>query len=230
VYFARMLMIAVGCIGLVWGLLALPTSSATDEFGSLETQLLRSETFSPSTLAAQLGRADLALLSACDTPAQIALLLAEMQLAETNLQSGAVAELDQHIRSLKERAQRALGCTPRQSMIWLVAFSINVLQGRLDDQTFALLRLSYETSPREAWIAIRRNAAAMPIVLVAPEPLRERIMSEFRELIADGFQDEASRSFLRANRTARPLLQLEIAKLSEARQKVFWDALGEARP
>ena len=227
--FVRILMVLAGSIGLWWGVRALPASSAIDEFGSLQSQLLHSERFSAARLVAQLGRADLALLSSCDTSAQIALLLAEMQLAETDLQTGAVAELDQHIVSVRERAQQALGCTPRQSMIWLVAFSLNVLQGRLDDQTFRLLELSYETSPHEAWISIRRNPAAMPIVQIAPEPLRERIISEFGQLIANGFQDEAARSYLRASSSAKPVLQLELNRLDKDRQKAFWDALGEAR-
>ena len=40
----------IGCLGLAWGVSALPTSEATDDFRDLETHLLRFETFSPAAL------------------------------------------------------------------------------------------------------------------------------------------------------------------------------------
>src|SRR5205807_2417231 len=82
------------------------------------------------------------------------------------LRSGTVTEFDQRIKSLETRSIRVLSCTPRQSFVWLLAFQLEVLQGALDQHSFDLLAMSYETSPNEAWISIRRVLAAMPLVLV----------------------------------------------------------------
>jgi len=54
----------------------------------------------------------------------------------------------------------------------------------LNEQSFNLLAMSYETSPNEAWISIRRIIVAMPVVLAAPEPVRQKILFEFQQLIA----------------------------------------------
>jgi hypothetical protein len=89
--------------------------------------------------------------------------------------------------------------------------------------------MSYETSPNEAWISIRRNMVAMPLVLTAPEPLRQKMLFEFQQLIRYGFLEEAARSYLAASGSIRSLLQTEIAELDLGRQKVFSETLQRLR-
>src|SRR5438270_12087192 len=153
------------------------------------------------------------------------MLLMEMSLADTALRSGAVKEFEQHTRSLESRATRVLSCTPRQSFVWLLAFQLKVLEGALDQHSFDLLAMSYETSPNEAWISIRRILAAMPLVLVAPEPTRQKIFKEFQWLVRVGFLDVAARAYLGAPAPARALLQRRIEQLDGSKQKAFSDAL-----
>ena len=100
----------------------------------------------------------------------------EMPLAEAALRSGAANEFDRRIQSLETRVRQVLGCTPRESFVWLLAFNLEVLHGRLNERSFDLLAMPYETSPNEAWISIRRIVVAMPLVLSAPEPVRHKIL------------------------------------------------------
>jgi hypothetical protein len=110
-----------------------------------------------------------------------------------------------------------------------VAFNLEVLHGRLNPQSFDLLAMSYETSPNEAWIAIRRIIVAMPLVLVAPEPVRQKILFEFRQLIRNGFVDDAAHSYATASGPIRSLLQTQIEQLDPTRQKDFSSALRKIR-
>ena len=134
-----------------------------------------------------------------------------------------------NFRSSEARSRQVLGCTPRESFVWLLAFNLEVLHGRLNEQSFNLLAMSYETSPNEAWISIRRIIVATPLVLAAPEPVRQKILFEFQRLIRNGFEDDAARSYFTAPGSVRSLLQTQIEQLDLPRQKKFSDALQRLR-
>lgn len=225
----RTLTLAIGCLGLTWGILTLPQSEAADDLRDIEGSLLRSATFNRTTLTQSLENQTSQNLSACETHSQRALLLMEMPLAEAALRSGAAGEFDRRIQSLEARSSRVLSCAPRQSFVWLLAFNLEVLHGRLNEQSFNLLAMSYETSPNEAWISIRRIIVAMPFVLIAPEPIRQRILVEFQQLIRHGFVDDAARSYLTASGSVRSLLQTRIEQLDPPWQKSFSNALHKIR-
>jgi hypothetical protein len=89
--------------------------------------------------------------------------------------------------------------------------------------------MSYETSPNEAWISIRRILVAMPLVLVAPESTRQKILTEFQLLTRHGFVDAAARAYLGAPDRARSLLQSRIEQLNKDQQAAFSNALQKFR-
>jgi hypothetical protein len=217
--------LALAAAGLAWGCNILPISEAADDFGYFESQLLQAETFDPGPLALQLTSAAAQVVSDCDTHSQTALLLIEMRLAQAALRAGRVQEFDKHTENLDSRSKRVLSCAPRQSFVWLLRFSFEALHGRLNEQSFNSLAMSYETSPNEAWISIRRIVVALPFILVASEPLRERILSEFKGLVGDGFIDVTVRSYLTSSAPIRLLLQNQIDQLPLTRQKAFSDLL-----
>jgi len=223
----RALTLAIGCLGLVWGIFVLPRSEAADDFRDIESRLLRSETFNRTSLTQTLESQASQNVSPCDTHSQRALLLMEMPLAEAALRSGAASEFDRRIQSLEARSRQVLGCTPRESFVWLLAFNQEVLHGRLNEQSFNLLAMSYETSPNEAWISIRRIVVAMPLVLSAPEPVRHKILFEFQQLIRNGFADDAACSYLTASGSVRSLLQAQIEQLDLPRAKKLFECIAE---
>jgi hypothetical protein len=221
----RTLTLAIGCLGLAWGIFALPRSEAADDFRDVESRLLRFETFNRTALARTLESQASQSLGACDTHSQRAMMLMEMPLAEAALRSGAAGEFDRRVQSLEDRSRRILGCAPRDSFVWLLAFELELLHGRVDEHSFDLLAMSYETSPNEAWIAIRRIIAATPRVLSAPEPLRQRILFEFQQLIRNGFSDDAARAYSIASGPVRAVLQTQVEQLDLHQQRLFSDAL-----
>jgi hypothetical protein len=225
-----MLIFAIGCLGLVWGIFALPQSEEADDLQDVESRLLRSEAFSPRALSLRLEGAASQNLSACDTHSQRAVLLMEMPLAEAALRSGAAEEFDRRVLALETRSRRILSCAPRESFAWLLLFDLEVLHGHLNEQSFDLLAMSYETSPNEAWISIRRIIVAMPMILIAPEPVQQKILLEFQQLIRNGFVGEAARAYMAAPQPVRSLLLTEVEKLDVPQQKTFSGALQKFNP
>jgi hypothetical protein len=221
----RCLTFAVGSVGLAWGIFVLPTSEAADDYRYLQSKLLHSETYNLQTLALKVASAGGQGLSDCDAPSQTALLLMEMRLAQAALRAGAANEFDQRDKSIELRAKRVLSCAPRQSFVWLVAFSLKIMHGQLNEQSLNQLAMSYETSPNEGWISIRRNIVALPLVLQVPKSLQNKIVAEFQQLIQNGFVSEAATSYSATSASVRSLLQPAIERLDGPRQKAFWDAL-----
>jgi hypothetical protein len=152
----RGLTVVAGCVGFFWGITHIARGEASDSLWDMEARLLQFETFSRTTSIATLESAAAQDLSPCDNHAQRALMLMEIPLADTALRSGAVPEFDQRIRSLETRARQTLGCTPRDSFVWLLLFGLETEHGIPSEHAFDLLAMSYETSPNEAWIAIRQ--------------------------------------------------------------------------
>jgi hypothetical protein len=225
----RCLTAFIGCVGLAWGFSDLLRAEVSDDFRDLESRLLQFQIFSQATATETLATAATWDVSPCDNHAQRALLLLEIPVADAALRSGTVHEYDERIRSLEARGRQALSCTPRDSFVWLVLFGLETGHGVLSEHAFDLLAMSYETSPNEAWIATRRTALAIPVVLSAPEPIRQKILTEFQNLVRHRFAEMPARSYLRASAPTRALLQSQIEQLDASSQRTFSDALQRVR-
>jgi hypothetical protein len=220
-------MLCFGCSGLIWGISNMASGAASDAFLDLETHLLKFETFSRATAMAMLNETAVQALSVCDSHSQRALMLLEIPLAGAALRSGAVEEFDERSRSLEARARQTLGCAPRDSLVWLLLFGLENEHGLLDDRTFDLLAMSYETSPNEAWIAVRRTVVAVPVILAAPEALRERILNEFQALVKHHFVEMPALAYFNASPRIRSMLQTRIDELAAGEKAEFAQALGK---
>lgn len=216
---------ATGCLSLIWAVSVLPRSEAVDPYRGFERHLLRSEAFDLATLRQATEREATRGLHTCDTHSQRALLLMEMPLAEAALRSGDAVKFDQLVERLDIRSKGILSCAPRDSFAWLVLFALEVLHGRLTEHTFDLLATSYENSPNEAWISVRRIVVAMPVVLLADKPLRMKILKEFQLLVRNRLVDDAARSYAGASQPVRSLQLDQIGELDPAQRRAFSEAL-----
>jgi hypothetical protein len=225
----RSLTAVVGCVGIAWGLSNIARGEAADDFRDIETRLLQFEGFGQATETRVLASAAAQDTSACDSHAQHALLLMEIPVADAALRSGALEAFNQRTRSLETRATQALSCTPRDSLVWLVLFGLQTAHGVLDNRAFDLLAMSYQTAPNEAWIAVRRILLAVPVVRSAPEPMQSTILTEFQNLIANGYVDMPARAYQNASETVRKDLQARVEQLDARSQKTFADAVQKLR-
>jgi hypothetical protein len=219
----------VGSSGLAWGVLNLQRAAVADELHSYETRLLQFEGFVPAAARRIVDSAAARDLSHCENHAQRALLLLEIPLAEAALRSGAVHDFDRRMRSIEDRSGRVLACAPRDTLAWLLLFGLEVMHGRINNHVFELLAASYETSPNEAWIGLRRVTVATPVLLSAPEAIRKKILDEFKNLIRRGFMELPARAYLAAPASVRGLLQSRIDELDPLQQKSFVNAVEKFR-
>jgi hypothetical protein len=215
----------VGGLTLLWGITSVTPGAESDSFLNVESHLLKFETFSQADAVAMLDSSATHNLSTCDNHAQRALLLLEIPLADAALRAGTIGEFDRRSRSLETRARNTLSCSPRDSLVWLLLFGMEIQHGRLDPQTFALLSMSYDTSPNEAWIAVRRVVVATPVLLAAPDTLQQKILMEFRELVRRHLIEMPARAYRDAPVQVRALLQAEIDELGATEKMAFKEAL-----
>jgi hypothetical protein len=224
-FVSRSFLALIGCGGLIWGGLTVNGSMVADDLRRTEDRALRSEAFSESALTSILDSSASVAISACDTHAQRALLLVEMLLADAKLRSGATAKFDRHLASLEARGRRVLGCNPLDSFAWLLMYNTELVHGRSNDASLKFLKMSYDSSPHEAWISVRRNPVAVASLLVASAPLRDQIVAEFLHLIRDGFSDAAAVSYAGAAERGKALLLTHLDNLDPAQRAAFDDVV-----
>jgi len=222
------LTVAFGCLGLVWGAASLEQSIVAADFWDVEAQLLRFENFSHAASVRTLESAAAQSLSPCDSHSQRALLLMELPLADADLRSGATSDFDRRVQSLETRTRRMLSCTPRDSFAWLVAFGLEARRG-VTARSFDMLAASYETSPLEAWIGLRRMIVAIPLTLSAPEPIQRMILDEFQHLVRNRFVEIPARLYFNASSDIRKLLDSRIEQLSPSSKRLFSEELAKLR-
>ena len=224
-----LLTLAVGSLALIWGAASLGSGAVADDLRELEARLLRFSSFSTAFTKQTLEQTPERDVSACDTHSQHALMLLEIPIADAALRSGDGLDYDRHVDSLEARTRHVLGCSPRDSLAWLVAFGLQIQHGVLNERSFGLLAMSYETSPHEAWIAVRRTAVAVPILLSASPAVQSRILDEFETLVRHGFLQMPARAYAKASPAARILLDSRINNLDSARRREFSEAVKQVR-
>jgi hypothetical protein len=225
----RAVIVIVGCLGMVWGISGFARSAAVDYFEDVEGRLLSFASYSADAAGEMRDSAMALELNDCDNHAQRSLVLLELPLADAALKAGATADFDRRVRSIEERAKRVLACTPRDPLFWLVLFGLEVQHGGRDRHTFDLLATSYEISPHEAWIGLRRAMVTIPIIQTVPDPLREQVLAEFESLINDKLPEIPARLFLSASDAVRAILQPRIDRLDPKSRQAFASMLQELR-
>ncbi|WP_205502357.1 hypothetical protein [Rhodopseudomonas sp. BR0G17] len=221
---------AIGVIGIGWAVANFHRAIAIDRFEAFTDHLLRFKTFDDSFSTTVLNSRSAHALDACDTRAQRALIMLEIPLADVALRTGATNEFDRRTTDLRTRAYQSLSCAPTESFAWLVLFGLAVQAGRLDADTFALLERSYETSPREAWIAVRRIAVAAPVASLAPDAIRSKIVSEFRQLLLDGYVELPAQAYARSHQGVKEFLDTQVEQLDVRTQLRFKAAVTKLLP
>jgi len=222
------MMVVIGCLGMSWGISGFARGAGADYFEGVESRLLSFESYSSEAAREILESSMAQELSDCDNHAQRSLLLLELPLADAALKAGATGEFDRRVRSVEERARRALACTPRDPLLWLVLFGLDVQHGALDRHSFDLLATSYEVSPHEGWIGLRRAMVTIPIIRTVPDPLREQVLAEFQKLIRDRLPEIPARLYLGASESTRAtILQPAIDRLDSRSRQAFASVLEQ---
>jgi hypothetical protein len=105
---------------------------------------------------------------------------------------------------------QALGAAPASAELWLFKATMLLKSGNYGQETQAALRNSYETGPREGWIASGRVVLGLRIWAFLPSDLQDSVRGDL-ELVLDnnltGSVAEAYATDLALRRAAVPALQ-----------------------
>lgn len=142
-------------------------------------------------------------------------------LAEDALNRGDLAQIDVRLPALSDSARALLACSPYEGIGWFALYWASLNQFGPTPQTLELLTMSYTVSPREAWIALMRNASAIRVGDLLPESTQQLISAEWRDLVQAGLHGIAAASIGRAGPNQRARLIATSASIPPVALRVF---------
>lgn len=185
--------LAVTC--LVWSIGAFAGFWTQGGIARMAEQILQGQTFRPDAIRALLAEGRTPPLLRAAPPPRFAsrpdhlrnLAVLEMALAEQAAQSSE-ADLLAALPRLQQVTMTALQAAPGDSFLWLMLFWAKSASTGVTSNTIPLLQRSYELGPNEGWIALKRIRFSLASLQSLPPSLGERVKTEFRALVASGFE------------------------------------------
>lgn len=213
---ARLLGIAFGLIGFSVVALSLTETVQTASLTSLSTRLILREPFRPEVLTDFQEKADRFEQSqGCSITALSGVALLRAVTAEAALVGGA-SETDNQLAKLQAAASSLLKCSPTQGFGWFALYWTELNRSGPSPRALSYLAMSYDTAPREAWIALMRNEAATRVLTLVSPQIKAAILDEWRDLLRAGLHGDAARILAQANSARRDVLIAAIADLDPA--------------
>jgi hypothetical protein len=189
----RIALILVGSAALAWAAMVAPVVWQQSRLDQMADRLMRGMAFNPERLRALVPDADAVEQRASPTPKGLrSAAMVRLALVEQDFGSGDRENMDADLAALDAAVTRALSQSPADAFLWLAAFWGKSLNGAPDDANLALLRMSYETGPREGWIAIRRNRIALALYPRLTPDIKGNVVQEFAALVSSGLYDDAA--------------------------------------
>ena len=194
---------ALAWAGASWA--ARPPGEDTARVGQ---RIARGEAFRPEILRQAADRVAASAELTCDARWLTAGLFVALQAADTARAEADLAMLDARLLLARRVARRTLACAPTSAFAWLALSWIETTREGFDERWVRYLARSYETGPKEIWVAVRRNPIAMNLLPQLPPALQEKAMQELVDLVQANQTDTALAVFTRLDAP----LQAQIAE------------------
>lgn len=185
-------LIVVALIGAGWAVLNSLATLDEARLVGVVTRITEGDTFKAEALA------DLEPIMRRGTRAPLpkpsvlrAVALIRLRQAELEITSGKPAT-DKTIAAAESAIRRALGYTPSDGFLWYALAWILKYRDGLTPAGLDALTMSYVTSEHEGWVAVHRNAFAISLYTDLPQPIRDKVVAEFRNLVASNYVDQAA--------------------------------------
>lgn len=212
----RVGLVGIGAAAIIWSALAFPTFWAEASIDHVAAHIIMGEKFRSEVLKALDAEASLSARSS-PSPARWLRSVAVIKLrrAELALESGNQTDIQVAFASLDQSIQRTLLNAPSESFLWLTLFwSQNTSEGfRLDHLDF--LKMSYLCGAHEGWVAARRNRFAIALFPQLSRSLAVAALTEFRELVASDYINEAAQILVGPGWRIRDQLLDELMQVPE---------------
>lgn len=117
---------------------------------------------------------------------------------------------DAPLRQCLEAIDQALKAAPASAELWLLKATMLLKAGNYGEETQAALRNSYETGPREGWIASGRVVLGLRIWAFLPSDLQDSVRGDFKLVLENNLAEAVADAYatdLALRRAALPALQ-----------------------
>lgn len=227
---ARIVLVALGLAAISWGTIAFHTSRHVGPVERVAKRIIYGEPFRAETLAAmQPAIVAVEADEFCRPTALRAAAIVRLRRLESAIHAAARNATDDNRVLLRQSMLRSLGCAPADPYLWLVLYWTEMSQHGLSERHLDYLRMSYETGPNEAWVALKRNPLALAAFPKLPADLADRAVDEFVSLVATRrVYPEAVRTLRGPGWPIRNIILPKLATLPEGTRRDFSNALYRA--
>lgn len=205
----RTITVALGGLGIIWAILLLPRFWQAASLDHVAAEIVQGNVFTEKAMvqAALRARPELSLPLCNPNELHNAVVL-HLAMLNDDLAKKNQSRVEESYARLNELGRNALACEPSDGFTWLTLFWLDALKRGLRSENLAYLRMSYEVSPNEGWIAIWRNRLAVIVLDRLPPRLANNAVDDFVKLVDSGLYDEMASTF----ESAPPGVQKRIAQ------------------
>ena len=187
--FLRVLLSTGSVAAIAWAVAIFVYASSTGSLVASAARLANGETYRPEVMRALARRAAEIDQDRCDDRVLIGVATIQARMAEDAVLLGELNVVDERLRAVETTSANLVRCSPRQGIGWLMLFWSRSLQQGFRPELIPLLEASYRYSPREAWVAVRRNPVAFGVFRTLPEDLQGKAVAEIVEIAKLGLVD-----------------------------------------
>jgi hypothetical protein len=120
------------------------------------------------------------------------LAIIRLRSAETMPPGESSQEVQSRLQELAGLTKDALRNTPTDGFLWLTLCWISDSSGTATNDGWRFLRSSYQSSPNEGWIGLKRNPFALGRFTTLPDDIAEDAVQELMHLVQSGLHAEAA--------------------------------------
>jgi hypothetical protein len=209
----RVFAIAIGLLGIVWGVSELPALREESISEKVAARILAGEIYKPEILLKQVALLESTYEPESCRPLKVrSWAVIRLRIAEISDVPTLPAAPDR-TESAVDAVSKSLACSPSDPFFWLALYSLE--PGAPSDY----LAASYRLGPNEGWIALKRNPVAFANFDDLPKHLRDILVQEFLKILQMNAIDDAVKIFVGPAWDKRDLI------LSQMEQVPLWQRL-----
>ena len=224
--FVRLVIAVGGGCSIAWALLAYPSLHHETGFAAAAQHILSGEQYNAERLNELRGKLGASSTISLRPSALNDVAVIRLRLVEADLASGQASAAD--LDSLQRSIDVALNQDPARSFLWLADYWLQRLRSDSGVADSGLLRMSYQTGPNEAWIALKRNPVGLAVFPALSEDLKGRVIAEFAGLVRSWLYQDAANILAGPGWPVHERLLDGLSRLDQGHRSQFARAL-EAR-
>jgi hypothetical protein len=224
----RLVLIVMAALAIGWGGTLFPLFWSQDSLEQVSRSILAGVSYQQTVLDDLAAVADRVDAWSPGSPAALrASAIIRLRIAESAITLGQRTAIDADFDRLRHAIERSLTAAPTDGFLWVALYWLSNVQNGFRPEHLKLLRMSYLMSPREGWVALKRNRLSLAVFSALPSDLRDRAIDEFAGLVVSGLRRPAAEILIGPGWRVRDVLLARLADLSDAQRQEFARTLRE---